>query len=74
MAPLRFGRYSRYELGGLRGGFTIAKRGALDLREAVVFKGKRVSGRVSAAGKGTLTVNGGAPFTVRRFSVRAARR
>jgi hypothetical protein len=65
---LLFGRYSRYEIGGTRGGFTLVKRGAFDLHEVELFRGKKVTGRISAAGAGTLGVNG-ARFRVTAFTV-----
>jgi pimeloyl-ACP methyl ester carboxylesterase len=67
-AQRMFGRYARYELGGLRGGFTLVRRGAFDLHAVQLFKSKRVTGTVSARGDGTLKVNG-APYRVRRFRV-----
>jgi pimeloyl-ACP methyl ester carboxylesterase len=45
-------------LAGLRGGSALARRGALQLRNVVLFSGLRVSGKVSAAGNGTLTLRG----------------
>jgi pimeloyl-ACP methyl ester carboxylesterase len=48
----------RIGLPGVRGGAVIAHRGALDLRKAALFIGLRVSGKVSAAGNGTLTLRG----------------
>jgi hypothetical protein len=56
--PLIVGRYSRYEIGGVRGGFTLVKRGAFELHDVQLFRGQRVTGKVSKRGSGTLRVNG----------------
>ena len=49
---------SRFSLRGLRGGGALVRRGAFDLRNVSLFKGLRVSGKLSAAGNGTLRVRG----------------
>jgi len=49
---------SRVTLPGMRGGSTLVRRGALDLRNVSLFNGLRVSGKLSAAGNGTLRLRG----------------
>ncbi|MDA0161847.1 alpha/beta hydrolase [Solirubrobacter ginsenosidimutans] len=53
-----------FGVAGLRGGSAIARRGALELRKVSQFTGLRVSGKVSAAGNGTLTLSGKREGTV----------
>ncbi|HEY6887805.1 MAG TPA: hypothetical protein VI300_08500, partial [Solirubrobacter sp.] len=62
-------------LPGLRGGSAVARRGALELRKVSQFTGLRVSGKVSAAGNGTLTLSGKRDGTVllRAFKARTFR-
>ena len=64
-----FGPHRRYELWGLRGGYTLVTRGRLDLRAVEWVKHVRVSGRLSAAGTGRLTLSGAVrgDVRVRRF-------
>ena len=56
---------ARYELPGLRGGYTRVTRGRLDLRRVEWVRGVRVNGRISAAGNGRLTLSGAVRGTVR---------
>jgi pimeloyl-ACP methyl ester carboxylesterase len=62
---------SRTTLTGLRGGSTLARRGRFDLRGVSLFNGIRVSGKLTAAGNGTLRVRGRRTGSVvlRDFSV-----
>jgi pimeloyl-ACP methyl ester carboxylesterase len=62
-------------LTGLRGGSTVVRDGGLDLRGVSLFNGIRVSGKLSAAGNGTLRVRGRRTGTVvvREFVARAGR-
>ena len=55
---------SRFTLRGLRGGAALVRRGAFELRNVSLFKGLRVSGKLSAAGNGTLRVRGERNATV----------
>jgi pimeloyl-ACP methyl ester carboxylesterase len=55
---------SRHTLSGLRGGSTLVRRGAFDLRDVSLFAGLRVSGELSAAGNGTLRLRGKRTGTV----------
>ena len=55
---------SRFQLRGLRGGSALVRRGAFDLRNVSLFTGLRVSGKLSAAGNGTLTLRGERDGTV----------
>jgi pimeloyl-ACP methyl ester carboxylesterase len=56
---------SRVTLRGLRGGSTLVRRGAFDLRNVSLFTGLRVSGKLSAAGNGTLRLRGKRNATVK---------
>ncbi len=62
---------TRTTLAGLRGGSTVARRGRFDLRGVSLFNGIRVSGKLTAAGNGTLRVRGRRTGTVvmRAFGV-----
>jgi hypothetical protein len=64
---LLFGQRRRYELLGLRAGWTDARGGRVRLVGVSWFLGVRVSGTVTAAGRGRVTVSGlaAAPRTVR---------
>ena len=55
---------SRFTLRGLRGGDARVRRGAFELRNVSLFKDLRVSGKLSAAGNGTLSVRGERNATV----------
>ena len=55
---------SRFQLRGLRGGYALVRRGAFDLRNVSLFTGLRISGKLSAAGNGTLTLRGRRDGTV----------
>jgi pimeloyl-ACP methyl ester carboxylesterase len=55
---------TRFTLPGVRGGLTLTRRGALDLRNVKLFANLRVSGKLSAKGNGTLTVRGSRTATV----------
>ena len=59
-----FGAHTRYELWGLRGGYTLVERGRFDLRAVEWVRRVRVSGRLSAAGNGRLTLAGAVRGTV----------
>ena len=58
------GAHRRYELWGLRGGYTLVERGRFDLRAVEWVRRVRVSGRLSAAGNGRLTLSGAVRGTV----------
>jgi pimeloyl-ACP methyl ester carboxylesterase len=55
---------TRFVLRGVRGGSARVRRGAFDLRNVELYKGLRVSGKLSAAGNGTLRVRGQRNATV----------
>jgi hypothetical protein len=66
------GPHARYELWGLRGGYTLVRRGRYDLHAVEWVRRVRVSGRLSASGNGRLTLSGAVRGTVvvRRFAAR----
>ena len=66
---------TRFALRGLRGGGALVRRGAFELRNVSLFTGLRVSGKLSAAGNGTLTLSGKRTGTVvlRGFSAKSFR-
>ena len=66
------GPRARVTLPGLRGGATRVTRGRLELRAVEWVRHVRVSGRLSAAGSGRLTLSGTIKGTVdfRRFAAR----
>ena len=66
---------SRFELLGVRGGYAIVRRGAFDLRDVSLFTGLRVSGKLSAAGNGRLTLRGkrNGTVVVRGFAAKTFR-
>ena len=55
---------SRVTLPGLRGGSTVVRGGRFDLRNVSLFNDVRVSGKLTAAGNGTLRLRGRRTGTV----------